>query len=288
MALHEGKANVTTSGIELWHPSCWIMRNARPAEMITLDVPQHPPRAIGKIVARVSLSSMVVIMLAQFAWLEHTLPSASLANIEIDVRESLAPRTNGASRELVPLRPMRVDTAQQARYPVPLVDGQPLDELFPSLREWKHPVTNSPELMPEQYGRKFGSPRPTLETIRPECGEGHCGIDLDGPRGRPIVAVADGIVVRVEHSELGLDGRSGRYVRIEHDDGTLTAYMHLDDIADGLQVRDRVQAGQYIGTLGATAVFTAPPHCHFSLEIPNHPGLHGDNTDTHYVDPAPF
>ena len=84
---------------------------------------------------------------------------------------------------------------------------------------------------------------------------GHCGVDLDGPEGRPVVAVADGVVVRVERHELGLDGKSGRYVRIEHDDGTLTAYMHLDEIADGLELGDHVDGGQYIGTLGATAVY---------------------------------
>lgn len=288
IALYEGKPIVAASGaVELWHPSCWMMRG-RAVDAVAIEVPPPPARAIGQRIAKVSLSSMLVIMLAQFAWLEHTLPAASLTNIELDAKESLSPRTHGTSRELVPLQRVGVDTELQAKYPVQLVDGQPIDELFSSLREWTHPVTNSPELMPENYSRKFGSPRPSLETIRPECGEGHCGVDLDGPRGRPIVAVADGVVVRVEHSEMGLDGRSGRYVRIEHDDGTLTAYMHLDDIADGLQVRDRVQAGQFIGTLGSTATFSAPPHCHFSLEIPNHPGLHGDNTDTHYIDPAPF
>ncbi len=94
--------------------------------------------------------------------------------------------------------------------------------------------------------------------------------------------------MRVERHELGLDGRSGRYVRIEHEDGTLTAYMHLDDVLDGLEVGDHVNGGEYIGTLGATAVYESVPHLHFSLEIPNQPGYHGDNTDTHYVDPAPF
>jgi murein DD-endopeptidase MepM/ murein hydrolase activator NlpD len=125
--------------------------------------------------------------------------------------------------------------------------------------------------------------------MRTECGAGHCGIDLDGPRGRPLVAVADGIVVRVELHELGLDGRSGRYVRIEHDDGTLTSYMHLDDVAP-LQPGDRILAGQYLGTLGASGVYDAVAHLHFSLEVPNHPGHgpHGDTTDTHYVDPAPY
>ena len=77
-------------------------------------------------------------------------------------------------------------------------------------------------------------------------------------------------------------------MRIEHTDGTLTAYMHLDTIADGLEVGDQVVAGQYLGTLGATACYRAAAHLHFSLELPNHPGRHGDNTDTRYIDPAPF
>src|SRR4051812_39948454 len=97
-----------------------------------------------------------------------------------------------------------------------------------------------------------------------------------------------GVVVRVERSEMGRDGRSGRYVRIEHDDGTLTSYMHLDTIVEGLDVGDRVDGGQQIGTLGATAVHRAEPHVHFGLEVPNEAGTHGDNVNTHYVDPAPF
>ena len=88
--------------------------------------------------------------------------------------------------------------------------------------------------------------------------------------------------------ESGADGRSGRYVRIQHDDGTLTSYMHMDAIAPDLQPGNRVVGGQYVGTLGATAVGNTPPHCHFSLELPNKTGDKGDVRDTHYIDPAPF
>ena len=103
-----------------------------------------------------------------------------------------------------------------------------------------------------------------------------------------VVAVAAAIVVRIERSELGRDKRSGRYVRLEHEDGALTSYMHLDEIADGLEVGDRVIGGQQIGLLGATAVYKAAPHLHFDLALPNTPGRHGDSTDVHYVDPMPF
>ena len=211
-------------------------------------------------------------------------PAASLASFDLDQGETIALDSPATMQEVMPELPVAPDP--QLTYAVPIVDGQALDEQFPSLADWTHPVTGSTELMPAQASRHFGAER--IGVSRTECGAGHCGVDLDGPRGQPIVAVSDGVVVRVEHHELGLDGRSGRYVRIEHDDGTLTAYMHLDDIADGLEVGDHVDGGQYIGTLGATAVYASVPHLHFSLEIPNHPGRHGDNTDTHYVDPAPF
>ena len=250
----------------------------RGVEIVTVVAPE-PRRWRWLAAAGASAVAMIAAIRLGFA---HHLPPAQAA-LALDV-ETGEPFDHAVVHEQAPAEPLT--TELEDRYPIPAVAGTSLDELFPSLTGWIHPVTSTTELMPEQPSRRFGASREGIE--RAECGAGHCGVDLDGPRGRPVVAVEDGIVVRVEHSELGLDGRSGRYVRIEHDDGTLTAYMHLDEIADGLEVGDHVDGGQYIGTLGATAVYSAPPHLHFSLEVPNHPGIHGDNTDTHYVDPAPF
>jgi murein DD-endopeptidase MepM/ murein hydrolase activator NlpD len=315
---------VTATGVvELWHPACHAQRDvpiaAAPVDAV---VPSRSPsrRLIRWALAGVGASSVVSVAVAQYVWLESAPPvEASIANVDLAPRVDPPSMPRIATRtEPVPQYEAHVDTELEAKYPVPTVgarlvpdrevlapvlaladlklaelgrmpgeDDRPLDELFPSLRGWTHPVTNSPELYPPLPARHFGAKRFGI-TPRPECGEGHCGVDLDGPRGRPVVAVAAGTVVRVERHELGLDGRSGRYVRIEHEDGVLTAYMHMDDVEDHLHVGEHVVAGQYLGTLGATATFSSPPHLHFSVEIPNQPGLHGDNTDTHYVDPAPF
>ncbi len=276
VALHEGTPFVTAQGsVQLWHRSCWATRHARGVEAVAIVAPRPKlPRAA--ILAGAAAVAAVVAIVP----LSHSAPPpASLAATDLVVDEPATVVDREAAREEPPPPP------PEPR--VPLANGLPLDELFPSLREWAHPVTDSQELVPAQQSRWFGAERAGVE--RRECGAGHCGVDLDGPRGQPIVSVADGIVVRVERHELGLDGRSGRYVRIEHDDGTLTAYMHLDAVAPGLEVGDHVEAGQFIGTLGATAVYSSAPHLHFSLEIPNHPGeKHGDHSDTHYVDPAPF
>ncbi|HEU4728753.1 MAG TPA: M23 family metallopeptidase [Kofleriaceae bacterium] len=290
MALHEGRPFVTTDGIvELWHITCFEERDVLVTRSTPLDfLPTPPtPRLIRVLGGTVVGSMLVAIVIGQWTWGEMAPPPAtSLANIDFSApAEPIALRVFDTAHEGIPQRLVTVETELEARYEVPAQSGERLDELFPTLRAWTHPVTGSAELMPEQASRHFGAHRDGID--RPECGEGHCGVDLDGPRGRPIVAVASGTVVRVELSELGLDGRSGRYVRIQHGDGTLTSYMHMDDVAD-LRVGDRVTAGQYVGTLGATAVFSSAPHLHFSLEVPAHPGERGDITDTHYVDPAPF
>jgi murein DD-endopeptidase MepM/ murein hydrolase activator NlpD len=290
VALHEGRPFVTTFNVvELWHRDCFDDRDVLVTRSTPLDfLPTPPtPRLVRVLGGTVAGSMLVAIVIGQWTWGEMAPPpAASLANVDVAApAEPVVLRQIDTAHERLPARIITVQTEIEARYEVPARNGVPLDEMFPSLRAWTHPVTGSPELMPEQASRHFGARREGIE--RPECGEGHCGIDLDGPRGRPLVAVAAGTVVRVELSELGLDGRSGRYVRIEHDDGTLTAYMHMDDVA-GVRVGDRVAAGQYLGTLGATAVFASAPHLHFSLEVPAQPGLHGDNTNAHYVDPAPF
>jgi murein DD-endopeptidase MepM/ murein hydrolase activator NlpD len=289
VALHEGRPFITSDGIvELWHAGCFDDRDVLVTRSTPRDfLPTPPtPRIVRMLGGGVIGSMLVAIVIGQWTWGEMAPPvAASLANIELRGAESVKLRVSDTAHEPLPARIITVENQVEARYEVPARGGVRLDENFPTLRAWTHPVTGTAELMPEQSTRHFGARREGIE--RRECGEGHCGVDLDGPRGRPIVAVAAGTVVRIELSELGLDGRSGRYVRIEHDDGTLTAYMHMDDVA-ALHVGDRVAGGQYLGTLGATAVFTAPPHLHFSLEVPDHPGVHGDSTDTHYVDPAPF
>jgi len=292
VALHEGRPHVSATGsVELWHRSCWDVRDI-PARPVAIHVaPKEIPRKLVRAVVGAAVASALIgVVLSNYAWLAvEPPPPASLVAIAYDgAPELVAIRTHVVATEVVPERVQRVETAIEARWPVPDVDGKPLDELYPTLRAWTHPVVASAELMPAQVSRHFGQPRLGVDVPRPECGLGHCGVDLDGPRGRALVSVADGVIVRVERHEMGLDGKSGRYVRIAHEDGTLTAYMHMDEVDEDLQVGDHVIAGQYLGTLGATATYTAPPHCHFSLEIPNHGASLTDTTDTHYVDPAPF
>lgn len=175
--------------------------------------------------------------------------------------------------EVAPPRTATTETLEE-------VDLDVLEEERPSLRDWVHPVTGSTEKTPARSTRRFGAHRDGV-SVPNRCGQGHCGVDLDGPRGRPIVAVAWGTVVRVEHSANGRDGRSGRYVRIEHPEGVFTSYMHLDAIEAEMKVGDEVVAGQVVGTLGKTGIHGSAPHLHFGLEIQMEGSIR-------FVDPSPF
>jgi murein DD-endopeptidase MepM/ murein hydrolase activator NlpD len=281
---------VSSRGVELWHQRCYDKRDEPVAPQST---PAQPSGTVStrrdrKPVAHMIAASAALLVAAGISigiGVHDDAPAAAaLAHVDVPETEALSIPSAIATHERAPAAPAAMTLEE--RYPMPSVDGVPFDEQYPSLQGWIHPVTSSAELMPTQASRLFGAERAGIE--RAECGSGHCGIDLDGPEGRPLVAVADGTIIHVERKELGRDGRSGRYVRIQHDDGVITAYMHMDDVDGQMQVGNRVTAGQYLGTLGATAVFEAKPHCHFSLEIPNKPGERGDATRTHYMDPAPY
>jgi murein DD-endopeptidase MepM/ murein hydrolase activator NlpD len=294
VALHEGRAVVRADGaIIVWHRACWDARDipiAPPVAYPHIPPPRASRRMMQGLLVAIVVSSVVSMGIAQWSWAEIAPPPpASAAVLTLGGEaEPLAFHAERDDFEAEVARPVVVETAVQVKYPIPVEHDRPLDELYPSLHDWVHPVTASKEYVPTEKARQFGEPREAIKDPRPDCGLGHCGIDLDGPEGRPIAAVADGVVLHVDNSELGADGMSGRFVWIRHDDGTTTSYMHLDTIADGLSPGDHVIAGEFVGTLGSTATYVAPAHLHFALQIPNHPGHRDDPSDSHFVDPAPF
>jgi murein DD-endopeptidase MepM/ murein hydrolase activator NlpD len=154
--------------------------------------------------------------------------------------------------------------------------SEPLEERLPTLVDWVFPVLGSSEPFPLKPTRQFGADRDGRGS--PECGRGHCGVDLDGPRGTPVVAVAWGVVKRIERRG---NRSSGKYVSIEHPDSVFTAYMHLDDIAENLELGAEVEPGDVLGTLGRTGIRHSAPHLHFSLAVPS-------GTRLVHIDPAPY
>jgi murein DD-endopeptidase MepM/ murein hydrolase activator NlpD len=87
----------------------------------------------------------------------------------------------------------------------------------------------------------------------------HLGIDIAGPIGTPIYAVADGTVI-----DAGPAQGFGLWVRIRHDDGSITVYGHMYDFF--VSVGERVPAGMQIARMGNRGDSTGP-HLHFEVIV---------------------
>ena len=90
----------------------------------------------------------------------------------------------------------------------------------------------------------------------------HQGIDIFARRGTPVVAAAEGIVVRIGTT----DRLGGNTVWVAGKPSTLYYYAHLDGFRPGLRVGEHVEAGTVLGRVGNTGnARTTPPHLHFGV-----------------------
>jgi murein DD-endopeptidase MepM/ murein hydrolase activator NlpD len=89
----------------------------------------------------------------------------------------------------------------------------------------------------------------------------HLAIDIGAPKGTPVLAAADGEIVRLGHEKRGgislyQKDASGKY---------LLFYCHLTKYAQGLRAGRRVQKGDVIAYVGRTGHVIGGPHLHFSI-----------------------
>ncbi|MBN9644695.1 M23 family metallopeptidase [Corynebacterium mendelii] len=88
-------------------------------------------------------------------------------------------------------------------------------------------------------------------------GSVHNGVDIANSLGTPIVAAEDGTVI-----DAGPASGFGQWVRILHDDGTITVYGHMETI--DVAVGQQVTAGQKIAGMGSRG-FSTGVHLHFEV-----------------------
>jgi murein DD-endopeptidase MepM/ murein hydrolase activator NlpD len=104
--------------------------------------------------------------------------------------------------------------------------------------------------------------------------EFHAGMDIDGERGQPIIAPANGVVTKA-----GWHGGYGNLVEIDHGNGLITRYGHLSRI--DVQVGDQLTRGQQMGLVGSTGRSTGP-HLHYELRLGDKP-----INPRHFLPPEP-
>jgi murein DD-endopeptidase MepM/ murein hydrolase activator NlpD len=100
----------------------------------------------------------------------------------------------------------------------------------------------------------------------------HAGIDLAAPMQTPEYAAMDGVVL-----EAGPASGYGLAVYIQHENGDVTVYGHMDSIL--VEPGQVVRAGDTIALLGNRGQSTGP-HLHFEVHVG---GLNGEK-----IDPLPW
>lgn len=104
--------------------------------------------------------------------------------------------------------------------------------------------------------------RDTFDEARSE-GRVHDAIDIPAPRGAPVVAAADGRVVKLFQSAKG---GTTVYQLAAADEHFVFYYAHLDRYADGLTEGHLARRGETIGYVGDTGN-AAPGSTHLHFQI---------------------
>ena len=118
----------------------------------------------------------------------------------------------------------------------------------------------------------YGTREPSYST--------HHGMDFINDVGHSCnaIAVADGEVVTVQDFVDGFNDTytAGNYVRIKHERGVYSRYLHLVKGSVKVKVGQKVKAGTVLGTEGNTG-YSYGTHLHFDVF-----------DGTQYVDPLPY
>jgi murein DD-endopeptidase MepM/ murein hydrolase activator NlpD len=109
-------------------------------------------------------------------------------------------------------------------------------------------------------------------TFGPRWGSMHSGIDLAAPMMTPEYAAMDGVVL-----EAGPASGYGNAVYIQHENGDVTVYGHMEQIL--VSAGQVVKAGDTIALLGNRGQSTGP-HLHFEVHVG---GIDGQK-----IDPLPW
>lgn len=143
----------------------------------------------------------------------------------------------------------------------------PADRVFAVAPQPKSPAATSPRLIPF-----IGEYQVWCTDRNPSNGfcsnhHGSPAIDIGMEIGTPLYAAGDGQVIEVE-TGCGTSwcrGGAGNFISIQHSDGRISRYLHLDDasVVEG-QI---VAGGDLIGTSGNTGQPTSP-HLHYDEHQP--------------------
>lgn len=169
--------------------------------------------------------------------------------------------------------------------PTPSPTTQPSTEPTPQPSATAQPSptasTTSQKLLIPVAGVRAEELRDTFSEARSE-GRVHDAIDIPAPRGTPVLAAADGRILKLFQSERG----GTTIYQLDPDNKTIYYYAHLERYADGLAEGHNAKRGEVIAYVGDTGNAGAGNyHLHFSILIVSDPKRYWDGTN---INPYPL
>ena len=160
------------------------------------------------------------------------------------------------------------ETQEDQTLLTPSILKQEIQPLYDYVSAHQQQIDGYPSILPvdlqksdgEKYGfwysSRFGWRTHPLTKRR----EFHQGLDIKTRAGVPVIAAADGTVMKAERESY-----LGNVVEITHDGLHFkTLYAHLQDYPDGFKVGQKVQRGEVIGYVGNTGRSTGA-HLHYGV-----------------------
>lgn len=180
--------------------------------------------------------------------------------------------------------------SQPPNQPTPSVASQPQDNsasvLSPSTTHNENSALPSPEVTPDKLIIPVAGVRPdqlhdTFSENRSE-GRVHDAIDIPAPLGTPVLAAADGKIVKLFHSERG----GTTIYQLSRDNKFVYYYAHLDRYAEGLTEDHFAKQGETIAYVGDTGNPGAGNyHLHFSIAVISDPKRYWEGVN---INPYPL
>ena len=160
------------------------------------------------------------------------------------------------------------DTREKQEVLTPIILKHEILPLYDYVSERQRQLDGYPSILPvklqqengEKYGYWYSSGFGWRTHPLTKRREFHRGLDIKTRSGVPVIAAADGKVVKIQRS-----GYLGKTIEIEHEgDEFKTLYAHLKGYADGLKVGHKVKRDQIIGYVGNTGRSTGA-HLHYGI-----------------------
>jgi murein DD-endopeptidase MepM/ murein hydrolase activator NlpD len=171
-----------------------------------------------------------------------------------------------------------VEGSQNVTADITYIDGVEMGRAVTKRLVTKQPVTKVVEVGTKRVNSSSGSavqqgdgvtrgsmtwPVPVCHSMSRGYKRGHYALDIaNGPvkvLGKPCVAADGGVVIQ---ASIGWNGGYGNVIKIQHSNGLVTVYAHLQSIK--VVKGQRVSRGQTIGLVGNSGRSTGP-HLHFEV-----------------------